>query len=125
MKILRTRPVCAVLHALALAAVLGAAPVAAAWAQGQGQSRETTERESATGGQQQGQSDQGKQQPFIAQIGAGTTNSTTTGYSGPKTNKGKKPGENSLQPLPGDDLCKSYQGDKTVYQQCISKVTHH
>lgn len=111
-----------------LAIVLAGGSVAMAWAQGQGQTREGTESEGAsgprhkTGGAQAGQQGANDQdQGYVAQVGAGTTNGTTTGYSGPQSKASKKPGENATPPLPSDKLCKSYEGT-AIHEQCLDRV---
>lgn len=57
-------------------------------------------------------------QTEIAQVGAGTTNGTTTGYSGPKDSTSDVRGENTLPPLPGPQLCDAYK-DQPFYQSCL------
>jgi len=54
-----------------------------------------------------------------AQVGAGTTDSSTTAYSGPKDSSQQTPGQNELPPLPRPELCTSYQDMPTVYQSCL------
>lgn len=56
-----------------------------------------------------------------AQVGAGTTNGATAGFSGPKEPSGARPGEVQLPPLPSPDLCQSYQ-NTPAHQDCLSKV---
>ncbi|WP_230530871.1 hypothetical protein [Microvirga roseola] len=57
-------------------------------------------------------------QAETAQVGAGTTNGTTTGYSGPKDSTSDVRGENTLPPLPGPQLCDAYR-DQPFYQSCL------
>jgi hypothetical protein len=54
----------------------------------------------------------------VAQVGAGTTDGSTTGYSGPESNVQAAPGENSLPPLPSADVCEPYR-DTPAYQSCL------
>lgn len=72
---------------------------------------------------QQGQQGQGGQsgQPKaqVAHVGAGTTDGSTTGVSGPEETA--PAGEISLPPLPSEDLCKSY-ADTPAYQSCLGVV---
>lgn len=67
-----------------------------------------------------GQSQQGGKAQ-TAQVGAGTTNGTTTGYSGPKDSAEAKPGEVQVPPLPSPELCQFYQ-NSPAYQACLLKV---
>jgi hypothetical protein len=65
------------------------------------------------GGGPGGQQLHGGHHPQTAQVGAGTTNGTTTGFSGPKKGGGsKKPAK------PDASLCEDYQGE--VRQSCLS-----
>jgi hypothetical protein len=87
---------------LLVAAILGtslaAAPQPAAAQQRQG-ARDTSEQPSG---------------PSTAQVGAGTDNATTTGFSG---SRGPPKGE---PPLPQASLCDPYQG--AVRQSCLATV---
>ena len=64
------------------------------------------------GGGPGGQQLHGARHPEAAQIGAGTTDGTTTGISGPKKGGSKKP------PKPDASLCKDYENE--VRQSCLS-----
>lgn len=111
-----------VIMALISAAML-AVSVEPAWSQGQG-TGSTSSTGQGSGGPQDTQGQQGGAAApgsAIAQVGAGTTSETTTGYSEPKSAQAKEPGENSLPPLPSAELCKDYQGTD-VYRHCIATV---
>lgn len=54
-----------------------------------------------------------------AQVGAGTTSGSTTGYSGPKDVTENVPGQIRLPPLPRPELCEPYRGTPAVYQTCL------
>lgn len=54
-----------------------------------------------------------------AQVGAGTTSGSTTGYSGPQNVGGGTPGQIQVPPLPGPKLCEPYQDTPNVYQACL------
>jgi hypothetical protein len=60
----------------------------------------------------------GKRGAPVAQVGAGTTDGSTTGYSGPESNTAAEPEEISLPPLPSADVCEPYQ-DTPAYQPCL------
>lgn len=60
----------------------------------------------------------GKPGAPVAQVGAGTTDGSTTGYSGPESHVQAAPGENSLTPLPSADTCEPYR-DTPAYQSCL------
>ena len=76
------------------------------------------QRGGGPGGQQQesGSSGTNGKGGQIAQVGAGVTDGTTTGVSGPKHGSGGS-GE---PPLPQASLCDSYSGD--VQQACLDVV---
>jgi hypothetical protein len=57
----------------------------------------------------------------IAEVGAGTTNASTTGHSGPQDFAGGTPGTLEPPPLPSPRLCDSYI-DTPAYQTCLSVV---
>lgn len=54
-----------------------------------------------------------------AQVGAGTTNGSTAGYSGPQDVTERNPGQVNVPPLPGPELCKPYQDTPAAYQACL------
>jgi hypothetical protein len=54
-----------------------------------------------------------------AQVGAGTTNGSTTGYSGPQDVTENKPGQVDVPPLPSPELCEPYQDTPAAYQACL------
>lgn len=57
---------------------------------------------------------------YVAQVGAGVTNGTTTGFSGPEeTASGDQ--QISLPPLPSAELCSVWQGTD-AYPFCLEKV---
>lgn len=60
----------------------------------------------------------GKPKAQVAQVGAGTTNGSTTGFSGPESNVQAAPGENSLPPLPSANMCEPYR-DTPAYEACL------
>jgi hypothetical protein len=55
-----------------------------------------------------------------AQAGANTTDGTTTGVSGPKSDDGGPPGNLTLPDLPSESLCKDMSDD--VRTNCLSTV---
>lgn len=57
---------------------------------------------------------------YEAQVGAGTTNGVTTGFSGPQEGGGGE-GEVSLPPLPSADLCANWQ-ETEAHSACMQKV---
>ena len=94
--------------------ILGLAASGPAFAQGNlgAQNLSQTERsgQSREGGKAQ-----------TAQVGAGTTNGATSGFSGSKDSAETKPGEVQLPPLPSPELCQSFQ-NTLAHQDCLSKV---
>ena len=54
-------------------------------------------------------------------VGAGTTNGSTNGFSGPKKASAGNPGEIQLPPLPDKSMCESYQ-DTPAHRGCLSIV---
>jgi hypothetical protein len=69
------------------------------------------------GSANEGQSAQEKKhKPKAAQVGAGTTNGSTTGMSEPE----KKDSGNDEPPLPSAKLCDDYSGD--VHKHCLEVV---
>ncbi len=54
-----------------------------------------------------------------AQVGAGTTSGSTTGYSGPKDVTESAPGQIRVPPLPRPELCEPYRSTPAVYQTCL------
>ena len=82
------------------------------------QDQQPASSEQGQGGSgESGQSGQPKAQ--VAHVGAGTTDGSTTGVSGPEETA--PAGEISLPPLPSEDLCKSY-ADTPAYQSCLGVV---
>jgi hypothetical protein len=69
-----------------------------------------------------GQGEVGKPSAQTAQVGAGTTNGTTTGYSGPKEATASAPGQNEVPPLPRPELCEPYRNTPQAYQSCLRVV---
>ncbi|MBJ6127010.1 hypothetical protein [Microvirga splendida] len=65
------------------------------------------------------QSEVGKPKVQAAQVGAGTTNGSTTGTSGPKSNSGNAPGQIQVPPLPNPSLCDPYKDTPAAYQACL------
>lgn len=57
---------------------------------------------------------------YVAQVGAGVTLGSTTGYSGPPEPGGGRQ-EITLPPLPGADLCDPWEGTD-AYPFCMEKV---
>jgi hypothetical protein len=57
----------------------------------------------------------------MTHVGAGTTDGSTTGYSGPEGDGEASSGEVSLPPLPSADACEPYQ-DTAAYDACLSVV---
>ncbi len=54
-----------------------------------------------------------------AQVGAGTTNGSTTGYSGPQDVTENKQGQVNVPPLPNPELCAPYEDTPAAYQACL------
>ncbi len=104
MTIARPR-LCAALITLLLAGM----PLSVAWAQENQGIRDPSEWDS-TDDQQPAAAHQ------TAQVGAGTDNGTTTGFSGPK----KKGGSKGKPPEPQASLCERYDGG--VKQSCLETV---
>lgn len=86
-----------------------------------GAAAQEEQRSSATNQDQGSDEAEPGAQAAVAQVGAGTTDGSTTGYSGPQSNAGVVPGENSLPPLPSDDVCEPYR-DTPAYQSCLGVV---
>ncbi len=55
-----------------------------------------------------------------AQAGANTTDGTTSGVSGPKSDSGDPPGNRSLPDLPAEALCENFEDE--VHANCLSTV---
>jgi hypothetical protein len=59
----------------------------------------------------------------VVHVGAGTTNASTTGYSGPsKPSPPHPPGEIRVPPLPSAALCDGFR-DTGGYDTCLQVVT--
>lgn len=54
-----------------------------------------------------------------AQVGAGTTNGSTTGYSGPMDVTENVPGTIKVPPPPQPELCEPYRRTPAVFQMCL------
>lgn len=76
--------------------------------------------QSRSGGPSQG-AEFGKPGAPVAPVGAGTTNSSTTGVSGPKKSASGKPGEISAPPLPNVAQCEPYK-TSPAYEWCLRVV---
>lgn len=63
----------------------------------------------------------GRPKAPVAQVGAGTTSGSTTGYSGPKGEDDVASAKPSLPPLPSPALCEPYR-DTPAHQGCLSVV---
>jgi hypothetical protein len=96
---------------LSLAMQFAAAP---AWPQEQ-RSSPTPREQGAHGGNSE---EAGQSEAPVAHVGAGTTDGSTTGYSGPEDNAQAQPGEVSVPPLPSADVCEPYR-DTPAYQSCL------
>ncbi len=55
-----------------------------------------------------------------AQSGANTTDGTTSGVSGPKSDSGDPPGNRSMPDLPAETLCKDFNAE--VRANCLATV---
>ncbi len=99
--------------AMLLAGAVNAASVSAVYAQG---NEDASARAQSDGGESG--AGFGKSGAPMAYVGAGTTNESTTGVSGPETEAEAAPGENSLPPLPSADLCEPYKGEP-AYDACL------
>lgn len=60
----------------------------------------------------------GHPEAAVAQVGAGTTDGSTTGYSGPEGDGEASPGEVTIPPLPSADDCEPYH-DTPAYNACL------
>jgi hypothetical protein len=56
----------------------------------------------------------------VAHVGAGTTDASTTGYSGPSSVPAR-PVQTTLPPLPSAELCEPYKGGP-AFGSCLSVV---
>ena len=103
---------------LALAVALATPTPAAALAQGNRQASDLAQtRRSDTG-----RGDEfGRPTAQVAQVGADTTNGSTTGYGGPKGDAGLATGQADSPPLPSPELCKPYK-DTLPYRSCLQVV---
>lgn len=113
----------ATLRCLAAAAVMAAFMLAlphAALAQGaqQNVTGGTQPQAGAEGGG--GENEHGWPTDFVTQVGAGTTNSTTTGYSGTDAAPAESP-EPSLPDLPSAELCDEWEGTE-AHAFCMDKL---
>ena len=61
-----------------------------------------------------------RNQAVPAQTGANTTDGTTSGVSGPKSESGDPPGNRSLPDLPTEALCENF--NEEVRANCLSTV---
>lgn len=96
---------------------LGVTMSSAAFAQG-GESSSTP---SQSRGEAKVREGEARQQGQAAHVGAGTTESSTTGHSGPTPKPVGAPGEISLPPLPDPSLCDSYM-ETPAHQGCLQIV---
>lgn len=83
-------------------------------------------QQNVTGGAQQqagdgssGENQYGWPASYVAQVGAGTTSGTTTGYSGTKDQPADT--EPSLPELPGPALCDDWKGTE-AHDFCMEKL---
>jgi hypothetical protein len=67
-----------------------------------------------------GENQHGWPTDFVTQVGAGTTNSTTTGYSGVEATPSESP-EPSLPDLPSAELCDTWEGTE-AHPFCMEKL---
>ncbi len=66
-------------------------------------------------------SDEGTRNKAVpAQAGANTTDGTTSGVSGPKSDSGEPPGNRSLPDLPAEALCNDF--NEEMRANCLSTV---
>lgn len=110
-------------HRLATAAAMAALVLAlphAALAQGAQQNVTGGTQPQAGGGSGDNTNEHGWPTDYVAQVGAGTTNGTTTGYSGPKETPTDNP-EPSLPELPSPKLCEQWKGSE-IHQFCMEKL---
>ena len=105
--------------AAAMAALVMALPHAAL-AQGAQQNVTGGTQTQAGGGSGGGSNKYGWPTDYVAQVGAGTTNGTTTGYSGTKDTPTDNP-EPSLPELPSAQLCEQWEGGE-IYPFCMEKL---
>lgn len=105
--------------AAAMAALVVALPQAAL-AQGAQQNVTGGTQTQAGGNSGDGTNEYGWPTDYVAQVGAGTTNGTTTGYSGTKDTPTDSP-EPSLPELPGPQLCEGWK-ETEIYPFCMEKV---
>ena len=102
-------------YLLAVATLLSqAAAITAALAQGNDSSTSAAQGRRGETGQESGSGGKGP----VAHVGAGTTNGSTTGVSGPTGNGSAPPGEVQLPPLPNPSLCDAYRG-MPAYRGCL------
>ncbi|MFC4174304.1 hypothetical protein ACFOYU_20020 [Microvirga sp. GCM10011540] len=66
-----------------------------------------------------GQAEVGQPNAQTAYVGAGTTNGSTTGYSGPTKVTNSTPGQIEVPPLPSPKLCEPYRDTPAAYQSCL------
>ena len=57
----------------------------------------------------------------VVHVGAGTTNASTTGYSGATDQSAKPPGQIDVPPVPSPDLCEAFK-DSVSYGGCLEVV---
>ncbi len=67
------------------------------------------------------QEGEARQKGQVAHVGAGTTETSTTGHSGPTQQSSGPPGEITVPPLPNASLCDSYK-DTPAHQGCLQVV---
>lgn len=105
--------------AAAVAALVSVLPHAA-FAQGAQQNVTGGTQPQAGAGSGDNTNEHGWPTDYVAQVGAGTTNGTTTGYSGTKETPTDSP-EPSLPELPGAKLCEEWK-DTEAYPFCMEKL---